>query len=90
MQKINICNCNSNRQVDLCLPIIFVVVHSGLLLVPIASQPAAVLSGLAITICGLPVYYVCVKRRPVFIKRFSGQSSTSGKAARPLTQNRAC
>ncbi|XP_026331823.1 large neutral amino acids transporter small subunit 1-like, partial [Hyposmocoma kahamanoa] len=41
-------------KVILCWPIIFVVVNGGMLLVPIVSQPVAIVSGIFVTLCGLP------------------------------------
>ncbi|XP_053671690.1 Y+L amino acid transporter 2 [Anopheles nili] len=47
-------------RVNLALPIIFLICCLGLVLLPSFTEPFNLLVGLAITLSGVPVYYVCI------------------------------
>lgn len=47
-------------KVNLALPIIFLVCCLGLVLLPSFTEPFNLLVGLAITLSGVPIYYVCI------------------------------
>lgn len=46
------------------MPIIFVAVSIILLVVPVVSEPVAVLAGAAMTLLGVPVYYLLIHKEP--------------------------
>lgn len=56
------------------MPIVFVTVCVVLLVVPIVSQPFAVVAGALITVAGVPVYYALIKNKPKIISDLSGNS----------------
>lgn len=60
-------------KVPLWMPITFVTVCTILLIVPILSQPFAVLGGIMITLAGVPVYYACVKVAPEWLQNYSNK-----------------
>ncbi|XP_028038510.1 Y+L amino acid transporter 1-like [Bombyx mandarina] len=51
-------------KVQLWMPVIFVITTASLLIIPVVSEPIAVISGSLITLLGLPVYYTLVKKTP--------------------------
>ncbi|XP_023937499.1 Y+L amino acid transporter 2-like isoform X2 [Bicyclus anynana] len=58
-------------RVPLWMPALFVSLSALLLLAPAASEPAAVLGGALITLCGVPVYYLLVAAEPALVRRAS-------------------
>ncbi|KAG6442826.1 hypothetical protein O3G_MSEX002543 [Manduca sexta] len=58
-------------KVQLWMPSIFVAITSMLLVIPVISEPFAVISGACITLAGLPAYYVLVKNTPAPIQRMT-------------------
>ncbi|XP_075990675.1 solute carrier family 7 member genderblind [Anticarsia gemmatalis] len=58
-------------KVQLWMPIVFVSVSTVLLVVPILSEPVAVVAGALMTLAGVPVYYAFIKNRPKCVARFS-------------------
>lgn len=55
-------------KVQLWMPIVFVAVSTILLVVPIVSEPVAVVAGALMTIAGIPVYIALIRNRPQFVK----------------------
>ncbi|XP_049884878.1 Y+L amino acid transporter 2-like [Pectinophora gossypiella] len=60
-------------KVQLWMPIVFVSVCAILLVVPIASEPIAVVAGAVMTLAGVPVYYIFIKNEPQIIKELSAK-----------------
>ncbi|KAJ2954672.1 hypothetical protein O0L34_g2968 [Tuta absoluta] len=60
-------------KVQLWMPIVFVAVCLVLLVVPIASEPVAVVAGALITLAGVPVYFLFVKNEPTLIRQCSAK-----------------
>ncbi|XP_004924956.1 Y+L amino acid transporter 2-like [Bombyx mandarina] len=58
-------------QVQLWIPVLFVVISTMLLVVPVISEPFAVLAGAGMTLAGVPVYLCLVRTTPSPIKRLS-------------------
>ncbi|CAH2103455.1 unnamed protein product [Euphydryas editha] len=55
-------------KVSLWMPIVFVTVCVVLLIVPIVSEPVAVVAGALMTLAGVPVFYLFVKNEPKVVK----------------------
>ncbi|KAJ0183601.1 hypothetical protein K1T71_000024 [Dendrolimus kikuchii] len=62
---------NRPIKVPLWMPAVFIVANMTLLIVPIISEPVAVISGITITFAGVPVYYALVMYRPKCIGNMS-------------------
>ncbi|XP_053624156.1 Y+L amino acid transporter 2 [Plodia interpunctella] len=58
-------------KVQLWMPIVFVAVCSVLLVVPIVSEPVAVVAGLLMTLAGVPVYFLFVRSTPDYVRNYS-------------------
>lgn len=58
------------------MPIVFVTVSAVLLVVPVVSEPIAVIGGALMTLAGVPVYYAFVKSKPKFIDTVSSKFDT--------------
>ncbi|XP_072931395.1 large neutral amino acids transporter small subunit 1 [Epargyreus clarus] len=58
-------------KVAIWMPVVFVLVCAVLLVVPVVSEPVAVLAGALMTCAGIPVYYVFVVHTPQFMRRFA-------------------
>ncbi|KAL4717644.1 hypothetical protein ACJJTC_000793 [Scirpophaga incertulas] len=58
-------------KVQLWMPSTFVFASTILLIVPILSEPIAVIAGALMTLAGVPVYYAFVKTRPKFVTDLS-------------------
>ncbi|CAB3258856.1 unnamed protein product [Arctia plantaginis] len=54
-------------KVQTWMPVVFVCVSTVLLIVPIMSEPWAVLAGAGMTLAGVPVYYAFIKYRPKYV-----------------------
>lgn len=67
---------NSIWQVSLWMPIVFVVVLLVLMIVPVVSEPVAVIAGALITLAGVPVYFIVVREQPKYLTNVSGKSHT--------------
>ncbi|KOB71092.1 Amino acids transporter [Operophtera brumata] len=53
------------------MPVVFVGVSCVLLVVPVVSEPTAVLAGALMTLAGVPVYLALVRSRPAAVERLS-------------------
>ncbi|XP_045509477.1 Y+L amino acid transporter 2 [Colias croceus] len=58
-------------KVSLWMPIVFVVVLLVLMIVPIVSEPVAVIAGALITLAGVPVYLLLVRAQPAAVAALS-------------------
>ncbi|XP_045490182.1 Y+L amino acid transporter 2 isoform X1 [Pieris rapae] len=58
-------------KVSLWMPIIFVAVLLVLMIVPVVSEPVAVIAGALITLAGVPVYFVLVRDQPKYLADIS-------------------
>ncbi|KAG6459382.1 hypothetical protein O3G_MSEX011354 [Manduca sexta] len=58
-------------KVSLWMPILFVGVSAILLVVPVVSEPVAVLAGAGMTLAGVPVYYALISCEPKTIRAIS-------------------
>ncbi|KAM3968724.1 Y+L amino acid transporter 2-like [Aphomia sociella] len=58
-------------KVQLWMPTVFVTVCAILLVVPIVSEPVAVIAGALMTLAGVPVYFAFVRSKPEFVKALS-------------------
>lgn len=63
-------------QVQLWMPIIFVTVSAILLVVPVVSEPVAVIAGALMTLAGVPVYYLLVRSKPKCVAEVSSEYLT--------------
>ena len=55
------------------MPIVFVTICVILLVVPIVSEPTAVIAGALMTLAGVPVYYLLVKSEPKAVRDVSSE-----------------
>ncbi|XP_045783741.1 Y+L amino acid transporter 2-like isoform X2 [Maniola jurtina] len=58
-------------KVSLWMPIVFVTTCLILLVVPIVSEPVAVVAGALMTLAGVPVYYLLVQSKPKVVRDIS-------------------
>ncbi|XP_040572464.1 Y+L amino acid transporter 2 [Lepeophtheirus salmonis] len=58
-------------KVHLAIPIFFLFVCTFLVFLPLLVRPVEVGGGILITICGIPIYYLCVywQKKPDFMKK---------------------
>lgn len=55
------------------MPVVFVTICTVLLVVPIVSEPVAVLAGAFITLAGVPVYFLLVRSKPEPVVQLSSE-----------------
>ncbi|XP_032527166.2 large neutral amino acids transporter small subunit 1 [Danaus plexippus] len=60
-------------KVSLWMPVVFVTICTVLLVVPIVSEPVAVLAGAFITLAGVPVYFLLVRSKPEPVVQLSNK-----------------
>ncbi|XP_028169398.1 cystine/glutamate transporter-like, partial [Ostrinia furnacalis] len=58
-------------KVQTWIPVTFVVVSTILMVVPILSEPVAVVAGALITFAGVPVYWAFVRAKPRVVRDLS-------------------
>lgn len=60
-------------RVNLIIPVIFIILCVGLVLLPSIEAPANLIIGCLVTLSGVPVYYACIKwkSKPAVIGRSS-------------------